>query len=307
MTDQNPLASKVQGKGLGDLVAMLSSIRPQDADTLRQEAEALACELLALAAEPPTGTGKQTARALTRAARTLRPGAEISGPHFLQHDDEEENHGGYLEEFLTLDLMGLGCQIAAAASTQQTPNAAQLLRLSGRLMAAAGAMVEALDAAPERDAERMGAWLQLATVEGLLRRFQALLTQTMEGHAVASPRNDEDRWATAAVILSGSLSGMAEVIRVRRAKQENDLAWDLHPQGWIRLVVHILRDSAERIAPTVEGPERSPHLRALLRLAEVWERVAEASDGQTAMERASMSPPWERVWREADTPERSSL
>jgi|GEM_PF-2224243 len=291
------IAAKLKGQGLDDLVALLEGIRPQDVPTLRQEAEAMPGELLALAEAPPRGVGQTTVRALVKAARLLKPDAVASGPHLLSGDGD---HGECLEEFLTQDLCGLSCQIGVTATTQKNiPDRTGLLRLAARLMSAAAVMASALDGEPDRETERIAAWLQLATVEGLVRRLQALLTETMEGYSLGNPKDDDDRWATAALLLSGNLTGLAETIRVERARQENDLAWDLNPQGWMRLAVHVLRDSTERIAPTVEDPAPSPLLRALVRVAEVWEEVAGQSDGETAMESASRAPTWERVWREA--------
>jgi hypothetical protein len=297
MAEELPERSRLTGQGLDDLVALLEGIRPQDVPTLRQEAEAMPGELLALAEAPPRGVGQTTVRALVKAARLLKPDAVASGPHSLSGDGDD---GECLEEFLTQDLCGLSCQIGVTATTQKNiPDRTGLLRLAARLMSAAAVMSSALDGEPDRETERIAAWLQLATVEGLVRRLQALLTETMEGYSLGNPKDDDDRWATAALLLSGNLTGLAETIRVERARQENDLAWDLNPQGWMRLAVHVLRDSTERIAPTVEDPAPSPLLRALVRVAEVWEEVAGQSDGETAMESASRAPTWERVWREA--------
>jgi hypothetical protein len=297
MAEELPERSRLTGQGLDDLVALLEGIRPQDVPTLRQEAEAMPGELLALAEAPPRGVGQTTVRALVKAARLLKPDAVASGPHSLSGDGDD---GECLEEFLTQDLCGLSCQIGVTATTQKNiPDRTGLLRLAARLMSAAAVMSSALDGEPDRETERIAAWLQLATVEGLVRRLQALLTETMEGYSLGNPKDDDDRWATAALLLSGNLTGLAETIRVERARQENDLAWDLNPQGWMRLAVHVLRDSTERIAPTVKDPAPSPLLRALVRVAEVWEEVAGQSDGETAMESASRAPTWERVWREA--------
>jgi len=291
------IAAKLKGQGLDDLVALLEGIRPQDVPTLRQEAEAMPGELLALAEAPPRGVGQTTVRALVKAARLLKPDAVASGPHLLSGDGD---HGECLEEFLTQDLCGLSCQIGVTATTQKNiPDRTGLLRLSARLMSAAAVMSGALDGEPDRETERILAWLHLATLEGLLRRLEALLTESLESHNLGVPRDDEDRWATAAVILSGSLGGAAEALRAERAHRENALAWKLDAQGWMRLVVHVLRDGAEGIAPTVDDPRPSPLLRALLRLAAVWEDLAGQSDGEAAMEWASRAPTWERVWREA--------
>jgi hypothetical protein len=294
------IRGKLTGQGLDDLLMMIENIRPQDGEALQAEAEALAAQLLALAAERPPELAELApalVSALSKAARTIQPDAAPDTFFFMGEGEE----GDGVTDFLIADLMGLGHQLAAATDGMALGEDGQRVRQSARMMTAASILLVALGGEADPENERFAAWLQLATVEGILRRFQALLTQSMEGHAVGCPRNDEDRWATAAVILSGTLSGMAEVIRVERARQENDLAWDLDPQGWMRLVVHILRDSAERIAPTVESPEPSPLVAALGRLAEVWEGVAGADDGEAAIRRATVAPSWERVWRGART------
>jgi hypothetical protein len=293
------IAAKLKGQGLDDLVALLEGIRPQDVPTLRQEAEAMPGELLAQAEAPPRGVAQTTVRALVKAARLLKPDAVASGPHFLSGDGDD---GECLEEFLTQDLCGLSCQIGVTATTQKNiPDRTGLLRLAARLMSAAAVMASALDGEPDRETERIAAWLQLAMVEGLLRRLEALLTESLESHHLGVPRDDEDRWATAAMILSGSLGGAAEAVRAERAHRENALVWELNAQGWMRLVGTVLRDGAEGVAPPVEDASPSQILRALVRVAEVWEEVAGQSDGETAMESASRAPTWERVWREAST------
>jgi hypothetical protein len=128
-----PRIPTLTGQGAEDLLTMVRWIRPQDLESLAQEAKETPAELLALAADPPAGLPPASVRALVKAAYVLDPDAAPAVAHFLEPDDD----GDRLEEFLADGLVGLACQLGVAARSRPTADRGELLETASRLMAAA--------------------------------------------------------------------------------------------------------------------------------------------------------------------------
>ncbi len=277
------ITAKLADKGVDDLLAMLRGIRAQDTEALRAEVETLTAQLLALAVERRADLGERVAAALVKAARTVRADAEPDAFAFLGEEDEEDS----LEEFLIADLVGLGHQVAGAVGTQEPEEGAALLRLSSRLMAAGAMVLEATGDAPAPETERIDGWLQLATAEAIVRRLAGLLEDAFQDQRLGLPKDEDDRWATAAVILSGGLPPVADALRAERGRYRETLL-GLDPHGWVRLIASTLEECAAVIAPALDAAP-SPGLEFLLNAARSWAQVAAAEDGTEAIARASSS------------------
>jgi hypothetical protein len=307
------IAAKLEGKGLDDLLAMLQGIRAQDTPALRLEVEDFVTQLLAYACElpmerAPEGAGHRFlggSRTLVRAAHTVMPDAQPAETCTLSTMEADS-----VEDYVLAELVGLGHEIATAATTQGQADGAGLLWLASRLMAAGAILMEgaspasADSAASEASAASARAWLQLATAEGMNRRLAALLADALQSHSSGMLKNDEDRWATAAVILSGSLEDLADALKVERGRHPRQTFWDLEARQWIRLVVDTLAESAVWLGPALEDNPPSPLFQALVRLAATWEQVAEQQDGQAALDRALLAPSWSNLLTLA-SPDRS--
>jgi len=277
------IAAKLEGLGLDDLLAMLQGITSQDTEALRAEVETLTAQLIALAVERRADLGERVAAALVKAARAVRADAEPDAFAFLGEEDE----GDSLEEFLIADLVGLGHQVAGAVGERDAEEGARLLRLASRLMVAGAAVLEATGDAAPPETERIAAWLQLATAEATVRRLAALLDDAFQDRSLGLPKDEEDRWATAAVILGGDLPSVADALRAERGRYRDTLL-GLDPRGWVRLIASTLEECAAVIAPALDAAP-SPGLELLLKAARSWAQVAAAEDGTGAIDRASSS------------------
>jgi hypothetical protein len=295
------IAAKLEGLGLDDLLAMLQGITARDTPALRGEVEDFVTQVLAYARElrleqaPEEEVARSLARscALVRAARMVIPDAQPAATCKLS---TMETDG--VEDYVLAELVGLGHEIATAAATQEEADGAGLLRLSSRLMAAGAILMGGASESQAVPAESAGAavaWLQLANAEGMVRRLAALVVDALQSHSLGMPKDDEDRWATAAVILSGSLEDLADALKVERGRHPRQTFWNLEARQWIRLVTATMAESAARLGPVLEDNSPSPVFRALVQLAENWEQVAEQQDGQAALDRALLAPSWSNL------------
>ena len=283
------ITAKLAERGMDDLLAMLWGITAQDTAGLSAEVDHLAAQLLAHAQESlalrlPREEDTR-ARTLAKAARILRPNvqpAEVCTLCAMEPD--------FVDEVILADLVGLGHQIAAVAAVRSESEAARLLRLSGQLMLAAAVVMESLATEESIDPEAEPpcgerAWWRLATAEGSLRRTEALVTEALAGQSLGLPKDEDDRWATAAVILSRGLPPVADALREERGSYREALQ-DVDPRGWVRLIATTLQECAAEVAPALDTAPSSG-LKLLVSAARSWAQVAAAEDGTAAIARAS--------------------